>query len=55
MKSLGRTKGKKTKNGNGENFPHLEIPEAVLDNCIIAIKDHQDSIHLFLINVFVNY
>ena len=36
MKLLGSTKSKITKDGNGENVPHLEITEVVLAHCNIA-------------------
>ena len=42
IKLLGSTKGKITKNENGENVPHLEINEVV--HCNIVNNDyHQDS------------
>ena len=36
MKLLGRNKNKITKDKNGENVPHLEIPEVVLVHCNIV-------------------
>ena len=46
MKAIGSTKGKITKNGNGENVPHFEITEIVLVHFCI---------YWFLINRLVNY
>ena len=39
MKLLTSTKSKITKDKNGENVPHLEIPKAVLSHCNIANND----------------
>ena len=54
MKLLGSTKGKITKNENGENLPNLEITEVVSVHCNIAnisINKIQEScIHLFQIS-----
>ena len=43
MNLLGSTKSKITKDKNGENMPHLEIPEAVLVHCNIANNDYQQD------------
>ena len=32
-----------TKDGNGENVPHLEINEVVLTHCDIANNDYQQD------------
>ena len=56
MKLLGITKIKLSKDGNGENVPHLEINEVVLAHCNIVNNDYQEfCIHLFQINDLVNY
>ena len=41
MKLLGSTKNKITKDKNGENVPHLEIPEVVLVHCNMVNNDYQ--------------
>ena len=44
MKLLGSTENKVTKDKNGENVPHLEIPEVVLVHCDTGNNDcQQDS------------
>ena len=43
MKLLGRTKNKVTRDGNGENVPHLEITEVVLVHCNIVNADYQQD------------
>ena len=43
IKLLGSTKNKKAKDKNGENVPHLEIPEVVLIHCNIVNNDHQQD------------
>ena len=44
MKLIGSNKSKITKDENGGNVPHLEIPEVVLIHCIIINNNyHQDS------------
>ena len=43
MKVLGTTKSKKTKDGNGENVPHLEITEVVFVHCNIVNNDYQQG------------
>ena len=48
MKLVGNTKSKITKDGNGENVPHLEITEAVL------IHFNIDNIH-YQQNLRVSY
>ena len=48
MKLVGNTKSKITKDGNGENVPHLEITEAVL------IHFNIDNIH-YQQNLTVSY
>ena len=55
MKLLGSTKGKITKNENGENVLHLEITETVLVNCKIINIIKESCIHLFLINSLLNH
>ena len=55
MKLLGNTKGKITKNENGENVLHLEITETVLVNCKIINIIKESCIHLFLINSLLNH
>ena len=40
MKLLGSTKGKITKDKNGENMSHLEITEAVLANYSVVNNDY---------------
>ena len=41
MKLLGNTKNKITKNENGEDVPHFEIPVLVLVHCNIVKNDYQ--------------
>ena len=41
MKLFGSTKSKITKDGNGENVPHLEINKVVLIHCNIVNNDYQ--------------
>ena len=49
MKLLESTENKITKDKNGENIPHLEIPEVVLVHCNIVNNDYQqDSRVLYL-------
>ena len=58
MISLGSTKNKIAKDGNGENVPHLEITEVVLVYCNIAMiinMIHEYYILLFDINLLVVY
>ena len=55
MKLHGSTKGKITKNENGENVLHLEITETVLVNCKIINIIKESCIHLFLINSLLNH
>ena len=55
MKLLGSTKGKITKNENGQNVLHLEITETVLVNCKIINIIKESCIHLFLINSLLNH
>ena len=44
MKLLGSTKSKITKDKNGENMPHLEIPEVALVHCNTVNNNYlQDS------------
>ena len=43
MKSLGSTKNKITKDKNGENVPHLEIPEVALVHFNIVNNDYQQD------------
>ena len=59
MKLFGRTESKITKDKNGENIPHLEIVELVLDHCNLVNNDYQQDskyyIHLFQTNHLVVY
>ena len=53
MKLLASTKGKITKDKNGENLPHLEISEVPLIHCNIVKKDYQQDsrvLHTFVSN-----
>ena len=43
MKLLGSTKSKISKDGNGENVPHLEITEAVLIHYNIISNNYQQD------------
>ena len=43
MKLLGSTKSKITKDGNGENVPHLEITEVALIHCNIVKNNYQQD------------
>ena len=43
MKLLGSTESKITKDKNGENAPHFEITEVVLDQCNIVNNDYQQD------------
>ena len=43
MKLLGSTESKITKDKNGENVPHLEIPELVLVHCNLINSDYQQD------------
>ena len=43
MKLLGSTKGKITKDKNGENVLHLEIVGLVLVHCNIVNNDYQQD------------
>ena len=48
MKLFRSNKSKTTKDKNGENLPHFEITEVVLDHCNIVNNDYQqDSIVLY--------
>ena len=42
-KLIGNTKGKITKNKNGESVPHLEVTEVALVHCNIASNNYQDD------------
>ena len=55
MKLLGSTKGKITKNENGENVLHLEITEIVLVNCKIITIMIDSCIHFFLIHSLLSH
>ena len=60
MKLLGSTKCKITKNENGKKVPYLVITEVVLIHCNVFNNIYQQKfqeccIHLFLINLSVNY
>ena len=51
MKLLGSTKSKVTKNGNGGNFPYLEITEVVSGHCNIITNSYQEKsrvLHTFV-------
>ena len=53
MKLLGSTKSKVTKNGNGGNFPYLEITEVVSGHCNIITNSYQEKsrvLHTFVPN-----
>ena len=53
MKLLGINKSKITKDENGENVPHLEIPEVILVHCNIMSSSYQQnltSLHTFVPN-----
>ena len=43
MKLLGSTKCKKTKDGNGENVPRLEVTEVVLVHWNVVNNDYQQD------------
>ena len=43
MKLLGSTKNKITKDGNGENIPHLQNTKVVLVHCNIVNTDYQQD------------
>ena len=47
MKLLGSRKNKLTKDKNGENVPHLEITEKLLDHCSIVNSYHQHDSKIF--------
>ena len=47
MKLLGSTKNKITKDGNGENVPHLEIAEVTLVHYDIFKNDYQRNSRVF--------
>ena len=51
MKLLGSTENKVTKDKNGENVPHLEIPEVVLVHCDIGNNDCQQDSRVWYIFV----
>ena len=63
MKLLGSTKSKITKDGNGENVPHLEIIEVVLVHCNIVNNGYQQNsrvLYTFIvlytcIDLLINY
>ena len=55
MKLVGNTKGKITKDKNGENVPHLEITEVILVHCNIVNNDYQQDsriLYTFIPNKF---
>ena len=54
MKLLGSTKNKLTKDKNGENMPHLEIPEVVLVHCNIVNNDYQQDSRVYCTFVPLN-
>ena len=57
MKSLRCTKSKITKDGSGDNVPHLEITEVVLVLCNITNNDYQQGsrvLHTFVLNKLLN-
>ena len=43
MKLLGSTESKITKDKNGKNVPHLQVPELVLVHCNLVDNDYQQS------------
>ena len=43
MELLGSTENKITKDKHGENEPHLEVTEVVLNHCNIANNDYQQD------------
>ena len=45
-KKTGSTKSKINKDKNGENVPHLEIPEVALVHCNIVNNDYQQDSRL---------
>ena len=47
MKLLGRTKGKITKDKNGENVAHLEVAELALVHCNLTNNDYQQDSRIF--------
>ena len=61
MKLLGSTKTKITKDKNGKNVLYLEVTEVVfiviLSVIIITVKVkiQKSCVHLFLINLLINY
>ena len=58
MKLLGSTKSKITKDKNGKNVLYLEVTEVVfivILSVIIIIKIQESCVHLFLINLLINY
>ena len=52
MKLVGSTKIKITKNGNGENVPHLEITKAVLIHCNVVNNSYEQNLRAFYISYF---
>ena len=57
MKLLWCTKTKITKDGSGDNVPHLEINGAVLVLCNITNNDYQQDsrvLHTFVLNKLFN-
>ena len=46
MMLLGCTKCKITKDGNGENVPHLKITEVILVHCNTVSKDYQQDLRV---------
>ena len=53
IKLLRCTKSKITKDGSGDNVPHLEITEVVLVLCNITNNDYQQDsrvLHTFVLN-----
>ena len=46
MKLIGSTERKRTKNKNGENFPHLEIAELILIHCNLANNNYQQNLRI---------
>ena len=57
MKLLGSVKSKITKDNKVEIVPYLEITEVELINCNVHNNSYPQisCIHLFLINLLVNY
>ena len=53
MKLLESTKSETTKGKNGENVPHLEIPEVLLNHCNIVNNGYRHDLRV-LYTFFLN-